>query len=343
MNKKLVVPFLSTIIGLSIAGGLGGAFAWYQFNSEVTTSFIGTSVADGGLLQIGHDDGSGGIDWGRDYVKPNTNLIPVTFGQLITKSGKANCLNDNAFGRPEAGKQGNDGYAHGWDVIQEGAGYYQYNVYFRALEADSSAAGDTDHDIAPGYKQVIKPVYLSDVHIEGVGEDTTNPAAKTVSDAVRIHLDVDETGGVNRLIAKKEYKDENAVKLYGKLDLDGDGHNDVHGGYAWNDHEHEIVYGIDGETQTTTKASDIIQTVDEYGNMPESTIDDRNAKAIFHTKVGVSGYEAVKVTVTVWLEGWHLLNVDATDSSKKSNIWNPALNAGLNVRVGMTFATGKNF
>ena len=56
INKKIIVPFLSTVVGLSLAGGLGGAFAWYQFNSQVRTGFIGTSVADTGLIQIGYKD-----------------------------------------------------------------------------------------------------------------------------------------------------------------------------------------------------------------------------------------------------------------------------------------------
>ena len=46
VNKKLIVPFLSSVIGLSIAGGLGGAFAWYQYNTQVSVSFVGSSVAD---------------------------------------------------------------------------------------------------------------------------------------------------------------------------------------------------------------------------------------------------------------------------------------------------------
>ena len=77
INKKLFVPFLSSVIGLSIAGGLGGAFAWYQYSSQVTTSFIGSSVADTSILQIGHleENQTTHLDemkWGRDYYPYQT-------------------------------------------------------------------------------------------------------------------------------------------------------------------------------------------------------------------------------------------------------------------------------
>ena len=76
--------------------------------------------------------------------------------------------------------------------------------------------------------------------------------------------------------------------------------------------------------------------------MPASTPTNPNAKAICHTKDGTDGYYEVKITVTVWLEGWQLLNNDATDASKQGTVWNPVLNSGLQVRVGMTFDSGRN-
>lgn len=349
MNKKVIVPFLSSVIGLSVAGGLGGAFAWYQFSSQVTTSFIGTSVAEGGLLQIGYyDDDAHKVVWGRDLVKENAKIVPVTFGALKTRTSdnKANCLGDKAYGRPEAGRQGGNDYTSGWEVMS--TGYYQYDIYLRALEADASAEGDASHDVAPGYKQVAKPVYLSDVHIEGVGETAQYSAGgKTISDAVRIHLDVEGATNPNRLISKAKIAEANKLPLFGELDLDGDGESDKFGGYDWDPNKGQtVIYGINGEYQTTIGATadddGIVQHRDAQGDMPASTPEQRNAKTICFTKDGTDAW-TVKITVTVWLEGWQLLNNNATDASKKGTIWNPILSgSNIPVRVGMTFDAGRN-
>ena len=105
MNKKIIIPLFSTIAGLSLIGGTSGAVAWYQYNTRVTTSFVGTSVADSGVLQIGYKaEGSSSIAWGRDnYETGSTNdnkLEPVTFGAL----GTGNALPSTAYANPEAGK-----------------------------------------------------------------------------------------------------------------------------------------------------------------------------------------------------------------------------------------------
>ena len=144
MNKKLiVVPFLSTVVGLSLAGGIGGAFAWYQFNSQVTASFVGSSVADTTLLQIastrtgqGTQESPYVYNWGKNVYKTGNytaanrfKLVPVTFGQLVTKNSKTKSLpNTFAYGYPEAGNQIGNGYTN-WQKIQPNEGFVQFDVY----------------------------------------------------------------------------------------------------------------------------------------------------------------------------------------------------------------------
>ena len=136
VNKKIIVPVLSTVMGLSLIGGVSGAVAWYQFNSRVTTSFIGSSVADSGILQIGQMDGST-IKWGRDVTETgSTNdnkLLPVTFG-VTTESTQA--LPDEAYGYPEAGKP----LMSQWTKATKGKEYVQYDIYLQAQQADSTKA-----------------------------------------------------------------------------------------------------------------------------------------------------------------------------------------------------------
>ena len=290
INKKLFVPFLSSVIGLSIAGGLGGAFAWYQYSSQVTTSFIGSSVADTSILQIGHleENQTTHLDemkWGRDYYPYQTQkqkLIPVTFGSLKTVGGKADSLRveegkNKAFGYPSAGSEVDNDY-DGWLHIDPNDGFVQYDMYLRALDADGT--------------QKALDVYLSNILIEAAGEAEGD---KDITQAVRIHLNVQDDK--NRLISKNEVTD---LDLYGPLDLDG----------------------VDGPD---VEAGDIVQS--------DMTDPDSDYK-ICTTKIDDA---TVKITVTVWLEGWDLLKVDAQGHT--SNIWKPAYSAGVDIRLGMTFAT----
>ena len=321
MNKKLLVPFFSTIIGLSIAGGLGGAFAWYQFNSQVRSSFIGTSVADTGVLQIGYMDGNE-IKWGRDHLIPNAKLVPATFGSLKADGS----LKETAYGYPEASGQFGTDYTSGWLALANQKGYYQYDVYLRALKADSASSGDASQGIKPGYKLVAQDVYMSSLTLEDSREEQDD---KLITDAIRVHLDVD--GGRKTLISKTAVSN---LELYGELDLDADGVSDTYDDPFDALPARTITYGIDGEKQTTLGKSDIVQPRDSEGKMPSTP----NEKLICKTKTGT---EMAKITITIWLEGWALLKTTSTGSAT-SNIWNPSLSAGVNVHVGMVFDAGRN-
>ena len=314
MNKKLIVPFLATVVGLSISGGLGGAFAWYQFNSQVRTAFIGTSTADTELFQIGYVDpnDSTKMIWGRDRILPNTNLIPVTFDQV-----DGNSIPVTAYGRPEAGKQLGTGYEKGWKVIANGSGYYQYDIYFRTLVSDPTSEGDTSKGIAPGYKLVAnKKVFLTKLTLE----DADHPDDDSyIANALRVHLNVAGEGGYKKLISKNATSNLN---LFGKLDLDGDKKNDTYDVDPWETgYNQEVTYGVNEHKQTTVGISDVVKGSTETGD----------TKLICKT---TDGTEMVKLTVTVYLEGWALLNVGATNPS---NLWNPYLNSGMGVHVGMIF------
>ena len=84
-NKKVLIPVCATAMGLSAIGGIAGAVAWYQYNSKVSASFVGASVADTGVLQIGHkENANSDISWGRDFYAGDdaAKLVPVTFGAL---------------------------------------------------------------------------------------------------------------------------------------------------------------------------------------------------------------------------------------------------------------------
>lgn len=332
INKKLIVPFLSTVVGLSIAGGLGGAFAWYQFNSQVRTGLIGSSVAEAGVLQIGYKDNQDNYVWGSNRNMPNATLIPVTFGAL---KDDGTLPQSYAFGYPEAGQQGGNSYGTGWTEIQNGHGFVQYDIYLRALKADANAAGDPNADIAPGYKLVEQDVYLSEIILEDV--ETEN---KTVEEALRVHYQVE--GGKNELISKTAITSQDPLNLHGKLDLDGDGQWDTpaNTGHAWNTSTTPITYGINGQTQVTKGIADVRQARDSDGKMPEHDAQNPNPKCVCRTSTGVM----TKITITVWLEGWSLLTAiaDPDNPQPAESVWNPKVNADIDVHVGLTFDVGRN-
>lgn len=308
MNKKIIIPLFSTIAGLSLIGGTSGAVAWYQYNTRVTTSFVGTSVADSGILQIGYKaDSSSPIAWGRDnYETGSTNanrLEPVTFGAL----GTNNALPSTAYANPEAGK----GAYEQWVTATKGKQYIQYDIYLRARQADATEES--------GYKQVAKDVYLSDIVLDAVTTGKTS-----IQDALRVHLAVD--GGSNFLISRGTVTD---LALSGNLDLDGDGQPDKKGGYAWStDKDTAVVYGRSGEKQTTLGINDIKATRGADGEFNPA----QNTKICSTLADGDQ-----KITVTVWLEGWQTYG----EGTAASAIWDVFKTADSTIHVGMTFDVGQ--
>ena len=368
MNKKLIVPFLSTVVGISMAAGIGGAVAWYQYNSQVTASFVGSSVADSTLLQIGHiettvEQGQS-VDtmvWERDYnfFKNQTTpkLVPVTFGALDnSNAAKPNLLATGgtyAYGYPEAGIKNGTGYSQ-WAQVAANDGYVRKDIYLRALNVDNTHAA--------------LDVYLSDITLEIVKNNNVVTDDSVLADALRIHLDIEGNGNqpgdpTNKLISKKAIVATtdpaySGLSLSGKLDLDGVAGNDTQGGYSWSEgNTTEITYGVPGQYQTTLGAgarndgesdNDYRSRVNSDANIvsvvreANGTIASSNsAKKICTTKSTSNVDEiknCVKITITVWLEGWALLK---TGDNTTSSVWNPAYSAGVDVRVGMTFDTGR--
>ena len=204
INKKIIVPVLSTVMGLSLIGGVSGAVAWYQYNSRVTTSFVGVASANSGLLQISAD----GSTWKKDLgLTPEKNLIPVTFGETMTANS---ALPANAYSTPEAGA-GNY-TTKKWQTAVANKDFVQYDIYLQALQLNN-ANGQME--------RVARDVYLSDIVMNATAATTTAGKAEIV-DALRLHLAVD--GGSNFFISKGTVSE---MALSGYLDLDGDGEDDV--------------------------------------------------------------------------------------------------------------------
>ncbi len=298
-------------MGLSIVGAISGTVAWYQYSTRATTSFVANSVGDSGLLKISTAaDGT----YMRDLPSTATGstndnkLSPVTFGKL----GENKALPGTAYTSPEVGQAS---YSN-WQTATKGKEYIQYDVYLKAVEFDDNGAETL----------VAKDVYLSDITIA----DAT--ANKAVSDALRVHIAVD--GGSNYLVSNTAVTN---LELYGKLDLDGDGAADKVGGYNFNDgSDTTVIYGVDGDKQTTTGINDVKASRDSNGDFPSTEA----SKKLFTTSTSA----ATKVTITVWLEGWAQLNPysgEGKDTDVKA-IWDTTKTDGATVNIGLTFDVGRN-
>ena len=302
MNKKVAIPLLSTVMGLAVIGGASGAVAWYQYNTRVTSSFIGSSVADGGSLQIS----SNGTDWKRDvYDTGSTNnnkLIPVTFGNSNVAKNAA--LPNVAHAYPEAGVPS----VEDWSVATKGKEYVQYKIYLRALENDSTVTG--------GKTQVSKKVYLSDITLAAAD------GSSDIAEALRIHLDV-KNGG--KFLISNAGGDTN---LFGSLDLDPEAGADKVGGYEFSGTAQEraatIVYG----------AADCIQSAYSVAEMEVASADIPTASDDALICETPEGSGSTEITITCWLEGWEKLN------NNSSAIWDPTETGGQSVHVGLTFDVG---
>ena len=318
-NKKVIIPLLSTVAGLSIVGGVSGAVAWYQYNTRVNASFIGSSVAESGVLQISRD----GSKWGRDayydqdhpdYVQ---NFSPVTFGYTRQDNPKVihanEALPDNdsvgndtvAFAYPEAGHGSYDS----WTKVTPGKEFIQYTIYLKALEVNNSPSATSD------MKAASKEVFLSDIVLDGSKKMTAgeNPTYnEEISKALRLHLSVKEDNVVtkNLLISKNG---GNTTLFSDNLDLDADGERDRVGGYAWALDNNFVEYGTKDAVQEAYSIDEIKAVRDANGDFdfgPTELPEEAAAAEAKHDKQLIcttSVNNPVEITVTVWLEGWQEL------------------------------------
>ena len=355
-KNRIIIPLLATVAGLSIVGGVGGAVAWYQYNTRVNASFIGSSVAESGVLQISRD----GTTWGRDayYHQDDPSFVqnfsPVTFGYTkVTAPGDPKVLHANealpdnnsggdaaAFAYPEAG---NGAYSK-WTKVTAGREFIQYKIYLKALEVNTLPSASEQ------MKGSEQEVFLSQVVLDGSKKMTSgeNPDYNyEIQKALRVHLHVKQ--GLQTkdfLISREGY----TVDLYSNtLDLDADGEIDRIGGMAWNYSNAPVMYGEEGAQSESYSISEIVAVKDSNGDFDFTPTADDIAAGIDtaekkHNKQLIcttSASEAIEITVTAWLEGWAELQGSATHVIAKQQ---PTSQQDIDDAAGAYFEkVGSNF
>jgi hypothetical protein len=328
INKKVLIPVFATALGLSIIGGISGTVAWYQYNSKVTASYIGVSTADTGVLRI--KEGSAG-SWTRAVDKGSSNTLkPVTFekdangkfdttkGWTTPEAGAGNELGHGSYylGKdyvPASGTAAEEKGYTGW--IQAGAtDFAQFDLYFDAYQVNP----DQDSE---GYTHVARPVFLSNYILRSLDSNDQVISTKLAEDAIRVEFDIfDESEQlISQIVTGKA---ASTTALCGALDLDGSGTADKYHATPWNDvpealNGEPIEYGIHGANQTVTE----LGSYNSVGAPLFTTI--------------ASDTVSRHVRISIWLEGWALLN-----SAPRAE-WNPFQTAGCKVQVGLEFTTGE--
>ena len=325
-NKKITVVSLSTVLGLGLVGSITGAVAWYQYSTRTTSSIIGTSTGESGVLQIKSTTGTD-PQWKRDLITAdvegdfNGEFLPVTFGGF--SSGSA--LPAQAYSTPVAGEKN----MLNWQHASAGNEYLQYSFNLKAEQL-----------IDGTMTKVAKDVYLTDITIQNGGDIANQYTAgdHDIADAVRIYIDAyDAVADEHKyfLISNAE----TSLDTHGYLDLDGDGDDDVVGGYEWAYDNTKIDYGrytLDNENHEvldTTKLVSIakndntlIATKDGEGRITAGT-------SLGQTATGEAA--DLLITVTIWNEGW------AKFGSNTTAMWGDS-QRGAMFNVGFTFDVGSD-
>lgn len=89
LNKKIIIPAFTLLVGTTLAGSVASTVAWYQYSTRTNVSYIGTSAGTIGNLQIRLQGG----EWGtrlsikdvEDYLLAQNigqEVEPITSGPL---------------------------------------------------------------------------------------------------------------------------------------------------------------------------------------------------------------------------------------------------------------------
>ena len=56
-KNRIIVPALSLLVGITLAGSISGTIAWYQYSTRANAAYLGMSGGTTGNLQLRLDGG----------------------------------------------------------------------------------------------------------------------------------------------------------------------------------------------------------------------------------------------------------------------------------------------
>lgn len=349
LNRKIIIPATTLLIGVALAGSATSTIAWYQYSTKTNVAYLGTSAGTSGNLLVRikgyhNEDADGGWKTYINYSDVNTflgndkEIKPITPGKM----GKNEAIpldneNKQAF-------YSNPVYDFGplsqWERASD-KNYVQLPLQFKFVERDGTKNQDKFVE-----EQKAKDLYLSDLLIQDDYQNTAL-AKKDLSNAIRVHFESYQDGSqeehLNRLVSKSGAD----TKTVDKLDLNNDKEIDKHYDITDAD-EHAAMYGF-GE-HPELEGSDI------YYGSADGLTDDANAlqksyavssdenNGILNVKLGQTSATEGKylnVVVTIWVEGWQKFERPAPttqnpNATEQSAIWSEDF-IGSIFDVGMQF------
>lgn len=330
MPRKLVISSLTLLSAFTLAGSISGTVAWYQYSTRATVAYTGTSAHCSKLLQLSVDDGTTWDTDINDADLPSVSFAPVTSGgqekdkdlSLKQKQGYSSYL----YGSPTRGV----GAYENW-YLADSSTYSRFELLIKVKDIDGQA-NETN---------LANDVYLTDLTIQDA-----NNSGLDLSNAIRVHISSEyEDGGEAKTQNFLFAKEDEELAVGGFLDLVGDGKNDL-AGYEWE--RQTCVYGGGTLVPATYDDEGNQLTEESCTNIPyqysykadDDTIiaSEVDNEIVGGTPIGTTSAttgEYLKVTVTIWLEGWAVLKEGLLNND--STTWDPATYIGQQFNVGMTF------
>ena len=327
MNKKIIVSTLALAMGAALAGSVSGTVAWFQYSTRAQAAFIGTTAHCSEALEIkanavGATASATGFSTELTASQvasacelTGTAIEPITYGAALAAD---DALTVSNFKR-------NPIYQHfdydEW-IAADNTNYYQFELNFRVKDIDGESTAT----------YLSKDLYLIDLDIVSLD---ANDALDThdLYKAVRVHINC---GDNNLLFANNgdETKTTVTTALGAQMDLNNDGKVDTTEGYEWNPGSTEA-YGDDSLEQ-------VANNTEGYSFADDSDPSDIDGTALGTILANEKG--GLKVTVTMWLEGWQELseNPDGNAATPANNtavkLWDPEVYVGAKFAVGFRFA-----
>jgi hypothetical protein len=341
MKKKIIISALALTIGAGLAGSITGTAAWYQYSTRTNVALIGASGGAAGNLNVRIKRAGQAAEDGwttfiskkelGDFLESEgygTNIQPITPAISDAGLGKDDALPVNSGdsqldfrSNPIPGK----GPYDQWNRAKK-ENYVVIPLQLRYVKQGNN-----------GQENLSQGVYLSDVTLE---QRTVGGATNDISKALRFHVSANNgSTTVNHLISK----DGGETITKGKLDLDGDGANDVARSpskYGFSDVDSStapeaIDYGAGKQTAYTSDpngASTMVAKSREGLNGDDLVDSSIEGKLLGSTVAGSASF--LEVNITIWVEGWQTF----TNTSGESSIWSTKF-IGSDFNIGFEFAT----
>ena len=330
MNKKIIVSTLALAMGAALAGSVSGTVAWFQYSTRAQASFIGTSAHCSEALEIqavAKDGQAVEANWKTElkysdvataYGATSAKLVPITSGAIDEDDD----LPSEFYANPIFQHFDLDD----WDKAVA-ANYAQFDLLFRVKDINGASSAS----------YLAKNVYLTNLDIVSLKDGTSGGYVEDGNSdlykAIRVHL----AGDTNLLFANDGTDAEKVTtSVSSELDLNNDGELDAPFAYDWETAQVAQAYG-DAGNQVAYNVGGFDFTDDSDPTIPTAKEGDGLIGATTTSNI-------LRVTVTIWIEGWqelgHPLAVPSgvTDNADDDQVWDPATYIGKNFGVGFRFA-----